>query len=99
MDLNYSAADDAFRAEVRAWLEANLPADISSKILNHRRPSRDDLVRWHKLLAGRGWSAPHWPSSSAAPAGTPRNATSGTRKMPASARLACCRSAWRWSRP
>lgn len=61
MDLNYSASDDAFRAEVRGWLEANLPAEISSKILNHRRPSRDDLVRWHKLLAGHGWSAPHWP--------------------------------------
>ncbi len=61
MDLNYSASDDAFRAEVRGWLEANLPAEISSKILNHRRPNRDDLVRWHKLLAGRGWSAPHWP--------------------------------------
>ena len=31
MDLNYSAADDAFRAEVRGWLEANLPADIRSR--------------------------------------------------------------------
>ncbi|WP_042884678.1 acyl-CoA dehydrogenase family protein [Cupriavidus necator] len=61
MDLNYSASDNAFREEVRSWLEANLPADIRSKILNHRRPNRDDLVRWHKILAGKGWSAPHWP--------------------------------------
>ncbi|KWR89835.1 acyl-CoA dehydrogenase family protein [Cupriavidus sp. IDO] len=61
MDLNYSASDNAFREEVRSWLEANLPADIRSKILNHRRPNRDDLVRWHKILAGNGWSAPHWP--------------------------------------
>ena len=61
MDLNYSAADNAFRQEVRSWLEANLPAQIREKVLNHRRPNRDDFKTWHKLLAGKGWSAPHWP--------------------------------------
>ena len=61
MDLNYSAADDAFRQEVRSWLEANLPKDIQDKVLNHRRLNRDDFVRWHKALAGKGWSVPHWP--------------------------------------
>ena len=34
MDLNYSAADIAFRLEVRSWLEANLPAEIREKVLN-----------------------------------------------------------------
>ena len=61
MDLNYSAADDAFRQEVRSWLEANLPKDIQDKVLNHRRLNREDFVRWHKALAGKGWSVPHWP--------------------------------------
>ncbi|NWK45010.1 acyl-CoA dehydrogenase family protein [Ralstonia pickettii] len=61
MDLNYSAADDAFRQEVRGWLEANLPKDIQDKVLNHRRLNRDDFVRWHKALAAKGWSVPHWP--------------------------------------
>ena len=61
MDLNYSAADDAFRQEVRGWLQANLPKDIQDKVLNHRRLNRDDFVRWHKALAGKGWSVPHWP--------------------------------------
>ena len=61
MDLNYSAADDAFRQEVRGWLQANLPKDIQDKVLNHRRLSREDFVRWHKALAGKGWSVPHWP--------------------------------------
>ncbi|CAJ0798810.1 Putative acyl-CoA dehydrogenase FadE17 [Ralstonia psammae] len=61
MDLNYSAADDAFRQEVRGWLEANLPKDIQDKVLNHRRLNREDFVRWHKALAGKGWSVPHWP--------------------------------------
>ena len=35
MDLNYSAADDAFRQEVRSWLEANLPKDIQDLSLIH----------------------------------------------------------------
>jgi len=61
MDLNYSAADEAFRQEVRGWLEANLPKDIQDKVLNHRRLNRDDFVRWHKALAAKGWSVPHWP--------------------------------------
>lgn len=61
MDLNYSAADDAFRQEVRSWLQANLPKDIQDKVLNHRRLQRADFVRWHKALAGKGWSVPHWP--------------------------------------
>jgi len=61
MDLNYSAADDAFRQEVRGWLQANLPKDIQDKVLNHRRLNREDFVRWHKALAAKGWSVPHWP--------------------------------------
>ncbi|WP_027795456.1 acyl-CoA dehydrogenase family protein [Paraburkholderia acidipaludis] len=61
MDLDYSPADDAFRAEIRAWLEANVPQAAREKILNHKRLSRDDIASWHKLLGQRGWSAPAWP--------------------------------------
>ncbi len=61
MDLNYSAEDRAFGAEVRAWLDANLPRDLKAKVLNHRRLSKDDMVRWHKIMAAKGWSAPNWP--------------------------------------
>jgi alkylation response protein AidB-like acyl-CoA dehydrogenase len=61
MDLNYSDADDAFRLEVRAWIEANLPDDLRFKVLNHRRLQKDDIARWHKILAGNGWSTVAWP--------------------------------------
>lgn len=61
MDLDYSPADDAFRAEIRAWLEANLPQAVRDKVLNHKRLNRDDIASWHKLLGQRGWSAPAWP--------------------------------------
>jgi alkylation response protein AidB-like acyl-CoA dehydrogenase len=61
MDLNYSAEDRAFGAEVRAWLDANLPHELQAKVLNHRRLSKEDLVRWHKIMAAKGWAAPNWP--------------------------------------
>ena len=61
MDLNYSAEELAFRDEVRGWLDANIPADLRDKMLNYRELSKDDLVRWHKILAKKGWVAPSWP--------------------------------------
>ncbi|MDO8178273.1 MAG: acyl-CoA dehydrogenase family protein [Undibacterium sp.] len=61
MDLNYSAEDLAFRDEVRAYLDANLPADLQHKVLNHKRMTKDDFVRWHKILAEKGWVATGWP--------------------------------------
>ena len=61
MDLNYSEADNAFRAEVREWLAVNLPDDLGFKIRNHRRMKKEDFVRWHRALAEKGWSVPAWP--------------------------------------
>jgi len=62
MDLNYSAEESAFRDEVRAWLSANLPADLRDKVVNYRELTRDDLLRWHRILAAKGWVAPEWPT-------------------------------------
>jgi alkylation response protein AidB-like acyl-CoA dehydrogenase len=61
MDLNYSQDELAFRDEVRAWLEANLPQDLRDKVAGYQHLSKDDLVRWHKVLAKQGWVAPSWP--------------------------------------
>ena len=61
MDLNYSAEEIAFRDEVRGWLRDNLPAELRDKVLNYRELTKDDLLRWHKTLAGKGWVAPFWP--------------------------------------
>ncbi len=62
MDLSYSPEEQAFRNEVREWLTANLPADIRSKVVGYQHLSKDDYIRWHKILAAKGWSVPHWPS-------------------------------------
>ena len=61
MDLNYSPEESAFRDEVRTWIGANLPGELRDKVLNYRELSKDDLLRWHKILARKGWIAPHWP--------------------------------------
>jgi alkylation response protein AidB-like acyl-CoA dehydrogenase len=61
MDLNYSPEELAFRDEVRGWLSANLPEDLRDKVARYAELSREDLMRWHRILARRGWVAPAWP--------------------------------------
>jgi alkylation response protein AidB-like acyl-CoA dehydrogenase len=61
MDLNYSPEETAFRDEVRGWLDASLPPDLRDKVLEYRELTRDDLGRWHRILADKGWVAPDWP--------------------------------------
>jgi alkylation response protein AidB-like acyl-CoA dehydrogenase len=61
MDLNYSPEETAFRDEVHGWLDDNLPHDLRDKVLDYEELSKDDLRRWHQLLARKGWVAPDWP--------------------------------------
>jgi alkylation response protein AidB-like acyl-CoA dehydrogenase len=61
MDLNYSAEELAFREEARAWLHANLPDDLRRKVERYEHLSKEDLLRWHRILAKQGWVAPAWP--------------------------------------
>ena len=61
MDLNYSTEEEAFRTEVRTWLDANLPKTISAKVLAHKHVAKEETVQWHKILAKKGWIAPAWP--------------------------------------
>ena len=61
MDLNYSNDELAFRDEVRSWLGKNLPEDVGEKVAGYEHLSRDDLLRWHRILAKKGWVAPAWP--------------------------------------
>ena len=63
MDLKYNAEEQKFRAEVRAFFDAELPADIRTKLQLGRRISKDDMVRWQKILFRKGWGAPNWPKS------------------------------------
>ncbi|MBO9413570.1 MULTISPECIES: acyl-CoA dehydrogenase family protein [unclassified Ruegeria] len=61
MDLTYSTEDEAFRAEIRAWLQDTLPKDLSEKVRLGKRLGKADIELWHSLLNARGWLAPNWP--------------------------------------
>src|ERR1700733_2168583 len=61
MDLRYTPEEEAFRAEVRAFLQAELPAEIRNKMSLGRRLCKDDLVGWQRILHRRGWGAGMWP--------------------------------------
>jgi alkylation response protein AidB-like acyl-CoA dehydrogenase len=61
VDLNYSPEEATFREDVRSWLAANLPRDLKEKVASYAHLSKDDLLRWHRILAKQGWVAPAWP--------------------------------------
>jgi alkylation response protein AidB-like acyl-CoA dehydrogenase len=61
MDLNFTSAEQALREQVRAFVAANLPENIRAKVLNGVRVSKEDLIRWHRILHQQGWGAPNWP--------------------------------------
>ena len=72
MQLTYTAAQRAFRAEVRAWLQANVPKqplqsfDTEEGFEQHRRweatlnSGRWSMVTWPKELGGRGCDLIEW---------------------------------------
>jgi alkylation response protein AidB-like acyl-CoA dehydrogenase len=59
MDLTYSERENAFRAEARAWLEANVPrAPLASfDTAEGARAHRE----WEKRLDAGGWAMVPWP--------------------------------------
>ena len=61
MDLKYTAEEQAFRREVRAFFEAELPGDIRRRTSLGKRLRKDDMTRWQRILHGRGWGATMWP--------------------------------------
>ena len=58
-DLRYTPAEEAFRAELRAWLAAHLPGDAA---LPEDEAERRRLQRaWQRELAAGGWVGIQWP--------------------------------------
>ena len=59
MDLNWSAAEDAFRNEARTWLESHVPpgglpsGDTASGFAAH--------LEWERTLHADGWAVVSWP--------------------------------------
>uniref|UniRef100_UPI0024551ABD acyl-CoA dehydrogenase family protein n=1 Tax=Nocardia farcinica TaxID=37329 RepID=UPI0024551ABD len=63
MDFNWSAADLAFRDEVRAFLDEKLTPEIrrAGRLMTSVYPDHEASMAWQRILHERGWAAPHWP--------------------------------------
>ncbi len=62
MDLSFSPETEAFREEVRRFIEETLPADIRKAVTEERMDlPREYQKRWHEILNAKGWSCSSWP--------------------------------------
>jgi alkylation response protein AidB-like acyl-CoA dehydrogenase len=67
MDFNFSEEDEAFRRDLRAWLDANSPSDNrkSDFAIEFMAGEEGDewtrRVAWHKRMHSGGWVAIHYP--------------------------------------
>ena len=68
MDLNFTARRTGLpRTRSAHWVAENLPKDISHKVHNALRLSRDDLQRWARILGKKGWLGWGWPKQFGGP--------------------------------
>jgi len=61
LNADFTAEELAFQEEVRSFLQNEFPAELKAKVDANIRLSKDDLVRWQKILYQKGWAAPSWP--------------------------------------
>ncbi|HEX3361158.1 MAG TPA: acyl-CoA dehydrogenase family protein [Solirubrobacterales bacterium] len=60
MDLTYSDTEQAFRAEAREWLEANVPHDLAS---GDTAAGFAQHLEWEKRLFEARWAVVSWPEA------------------------------------
>jgi alkylation response protein AidB-like acyl-CoA dehydrogenase len=63
MDFNYTAEDEAFRAELRAWLKKNCQyaTPMREPLADESEGDWEARIRWHRKLNEGGWVAINWP--------------------------------------
>ena len=71
MNLDFSAAEIAFRDDVRRFIADNYPAALRAKQESGVPLEREDYLSWHRILGRRGWLAPAWPREYGGPGWSP----------------------------
>lgn len=71
MDLNFSAEDEKFRAEVRAHLEKIVPTEVRNTPSSRNVIERKYREPVYRGLIEKGWMAPTWPKQYGGPGLTP----------------------------
>lgn len=59
--LHFTAEEEAFREDVRAFLDKKLPSALAAKVRSGAELSRSEMEGWHETLNRKGWLASHWP--------------------------------------
>ncbi|MEM7408135.1 MAG: acyl-CoA dehydrogenase family protein [Pseudomonadota bacterium] len=54
--------DQAFRQEVRDFINKRFPDELRAIADSGREFSREQILTWHRILAEQGWLAPAWPA-------------------------------------
>jgi alkylation response protein AidB-like acyl-CoA dehydrogenase len=67
MYLKYPDKAAQFADEVRAFVRAYLPAEISDKVKKRQKISPDEQRLWQRTLCDRGWACPGWPKDYGGP--------------------------------
>jgi len=67
LDLRFSADERAFRADVRAFIGAELDPALRRKLAEHRALTKGEIVGWQRRLHARGWATPSWPAEHGGP--------------------------------
>jgi alkylation response protein AidB-like acyl-CoA dehydrogenase len=70
MDLAFTPEEQKFREEIRAWVRASLPKEISHKVHNALHLTRDDMQQWARILGKNGWLGYGWPKQFGGPGWT-----------------------------
>ena len=61
MQITYTPEEEAFRQEVRDFIKAECDPAAMDRMQKGLGLRKEDYVNWHKKLATKGWSCPHWP--------------------------------------
>ena len=61
MDLSYTDEENAFREEVRKFLDEKLDKAVAEKVRLGRGLTKAEMEAWHAALNERGWLAQNWP--------------------------------------
>ncbi|MEG0945251.1 MAG: acyl-CoA dehydrogenase family protein [Comamonas sp.] len=67
MDLQFTPQEEAFRAQVQAFLQDKLSPELARKVKNGQILNKQDLESWHTTLNTQGWLANHWPEQYGGP--------------------------------
>jgi len=59
MDMRFSPEELAFRDEVREFIANNYPQELRGS--RRGEMSKEDILKWHRILYKKGWVVPHWP--------------------------------------